>query len=126
MFAIKRVSLDQLDAETFKGYTNEISLLKRLEGNARIIRLYESEMKPGNTQGSKGHLVLLMELGEIDMAKLLSEQMKEPPNMVWVAYYWQQVSTALRSRGLGTDFSSPFRCFKLYRSFTMRKSSTLI
>lgn len=96
MFAIKRVSLDQLDAETFKGYTNEISLLKRLEGNARIIRLYESEMKPGNTQGSKGHLVLLMELGEIDMAKLLSEQMKEPPNMVWVAYYWQQMLQAVQ------------------------------
>ena len=41
--------------------------------------------------GSNGHLLLVMECGEIDLARLLQEQMKEPVNMVWVAYYWQQV-----------------------------------
>ena len=28
---------------------------------------------------------------ETDMAKLLLEQQKEPFNMVWISYYWQQV-----------------------------------
>lgn len=34
---------------------NEIALLRRLEGNDRIIRLIESEVKGG----SKGHLMLV-------------------------------------------------------------------
>ncbi|KAF9533271.1 kinase-like domain-containing protein [Crepidotus variabilis] len=94
LFAIKRVSLDKTDAETMSGYMNEIALLKRLEGNSRIIRLIDSEVKPG-PGGSKGHLLLVMECGEIDLARLLQEQMKEPVNMVWVAYYWQQMLQAV-------------------------------
>ena len=45
--AIKHVSLDKMDVETMSGYTNEIALLKRLSGNSRIIRLVDSEVKPG-------------------------------------------------------------------------------
>lgn len=64
IFAIKRVSLDKTDTETIQGYMNEIELLKRLEGNNRIIRLIDSEVKSG-PGGSKGHLMLVMECGEI-------------------------------------------------------------
>jgi serine/threonine-protein kinase TTK/MPS1 len=90
VYAIKRVTLESIDTETLSGYMNEIALLRRLDGNNRIIRLIDSEVKPG-PGGSKGHLLLVMECGEIDFARLLQEQMKEPLNMVWVAYYWQQV-----------------------------------
>lgn len=106
IYAIKRVSLDKTDEETMSGYMNEIALLKRLDGNSRIIRLIDSEVKGG--AGSKGYLMLVMECGEIgkyeytlalsyssdllsDLARLLQEQQKEPMNMIWVAYYWQQV-----------------------------------
>ncbi|KAG6333000.1 hypothetical protein ID866_6091 [Astraeus odoratus] len=92
IYAIKRVSLDKTDAETMKGYMNEIGLLKRLEGNNRIIQLFDSEVKAG-PGGTKGHLMLVMECGEIDLAKLLQEQQKEPLNMVWISYYWQQVNS---------------------------------
>jgi serine/threonine-protein kinase TTK/MPS1 len=64
IYAIKRVSLDKTDAETMNGYMNEIALLKRLNGNSRIIRLVDSEVKPG-PGGTKGHLMLVMECGEI-------------------------------------------------------------
>ncbi|KAF9013500.1 kinase-like domain-containing protein [Cyathus striatus] len=94
LYAIKRVSLDKTDSETMNGYMNEIALLKRLEGNSRIIRLIDSEVRPG-PGGSKGHLLLVMECGEIDLARLLQEQMKEKVNMVWVAYYWQQMLQAV-------------------------------
>jgi serine/threonine-protein kinase TTK/MPS1 len=94
LYAIKRVSLDKTDAETMSGYMNEIALLKRLNGNSRIIRLIDSEVKPG-PGGSKGHLLLVMECGEIDLAKLLQEQQKEPMNMVWISYYWQQMLQAV-------------------------------
>ena len=90
VFAIKRVSLDKTDAETMSGYMNEISLLKRLEGNSRIIRLVDSEVKAGGG-GSKGLLMLVMECGEIDLARLLQEQQKEPMDLVWISYYWKQV-----------------------------------
>lgn len=64
IFAIKRVSLDKADSETMKGYMNEIALLKRLEGNSRIIRLIDSQLKQG-AGTSKGSLHLVMECGEI-------------------------------------------------------------
>ncbi|KAI0004467.1 kinase-like domain-containing protein [Russula compacta] len=86
IYAIKRVSLDKTDAETMSGYMNEIALLKRLSGNSRIIRLVDSE----------GHLMLVMECGEIDFARLLQDQQKESLNMVWVAYYWQQMLQAVQ------------------------------
>jgi serine/threonine-protein kinase TTK/MPS1 len=108
IFAIKRVALDKTDADTMNSYMNEIALLKRLDGNGRIIRLFDSELKPG-PGGTKGHLLLVMEFGEIgtycclswygkwlicsfeDFGKLLQAQQKEPMNMVWILYYWQQV-----------------------------------
>ena len=43
---------------------NEIALLKRLNGNNRIIQLVDSELRAG-PGGSKGHLLLVMECGEI-------------------------------------------------------------
>lgn len=92
LYAIKRVSLDKTDADTMSGYMNEIALLKRLEGNSRIIRLIDSEVKAG-PGGSKGHLLLVMECGEVDLARLISERAGEPLNMVWVAYYWHQVGS---------------------------------
>ncbi|KAK0188018.1 other/TTK protein kinase, partial [Armillaria mellea] len=94
LYAIKRVSLDKIDSETMSGYMNEIALLKRLEGNSRIIGLIDSELKAG-PGGSKGHLLLVMECGEIDFAGLLSERQSQGLDMVWVAYYWQQMLQAV-------------------------------
>lgn len=72
IYAIKRVSLDKTDAETMSGYMNEIALLKRLSGNSRIIRLVDSEVKPGPA-GAKGHLMLVMECGEIGQSRVAYE-----------------------------------------------------
>lgn len=45
--AIKRVSLERADADTIKGYQNEIQLLLRLKGKPGIIDLidYESNVR---------------------------------------------------------------------------------
>jgi serine/threonine-protein kinase TTK/MPS1 len=71
IYAIKRVSLDKTDAETMSGYMNEIALLKRLSGNSRIIKLVDSEIKPG-PGGTKGHLMLVMECGEIGQSHIIA------------------------------------------------------
>lgn len=68
IYAIKRVSLDRTDAEAMNGYMNEIALLKRLEGNSRIIRLIDSEVRAG-PHGAKGYLMLVMECGEIGTSR---------------------------------------------------------
>ncbi|KAF5360862.1 hypothetical protein D9756_004731 [Leucocoprinus leucothites] len=86
LYAIKRVSLDRTDNEMMSGYMNEIALLKRLEGNHRIIRLIDSEVRAG-PGGTKGHLLLVMECGEIDLARLLQDQMKNPLNMMLQAVH---------------------------------------
>ncbi len=75
IYAIKRVSLDKTDAETMSGYMNEIALLKRLNGNSRIIRLVDSEVKPG-PGGNKGHLMLVMECGEIGQSCIAYETLR--------------------------------------------------
>ena len=64
IFALKRVSLDKTDSESMNGFMNEIALLKRLDGNHRIIRLIDSEIK-GTGGSTKGVLFLVMECGEI-------------------------------------------------------------
>ncbi|KAG6900175.1 hypothetical protein C0993_001887 [Termitomyces sp. T159_Od127] len=94
IYAIKRVALDKTDAETMSGYMNEIALLKRLAGNSRIIRLIDSEVRPG-PGGSKGYLMLVMECGEVDLAKLISEAVHEPLDMVRVAGFWKQMLQAV-------------------------------
>ncbi len=106
------------------GYMNEIALLKRLEGNSRIIGLIDSELKAG-PGGSKGHLLLVMECGEIDFAGLLSERQSQGLDMVWVAYYWQQVCRLLFTLRAYADTIRP-RCSKLSMSSTKRKLCILI
>lgn len=64
IFALKKVSLDKSDVDTVNGYMNEIQLLKRLEGNQRIIRLVDSEVKVSSV-ANRGNLLMVMECGEI-------------------------------------------------------------
>jgi serine/threonine-protein kinase TTK/MPS1 len=115
-YAIKRVALDKIDPETMSGYMNEIALLKRLDGNSRIIRLVDSEVKAG-PGGTKGSLLLVMECGEIDLARLLSERQRV--DMVWIANYWQQAGLVMFCL---PKLTVVHRCSKLFRSSTMRRS----
>ncbi|KAH9841518.1 kinase-like domain-containing protein [Rhodofomes roseus] len=94
IYALKRVSINDKEEETMDGYINEIQLLKRLDGNQRIIRLIDSEVRtPVN---GKGSLTLVLEFGEIDLAKLLQERQKEALDLVWVAYYFKQMLQAVQ------------------------------
>jgi serine/threonine-protein kinase TTK/MPS1 len=70
-----------------RGYVNEMQLLKRLDGNERIIKLIDSQ-----AVGRGGrYLMMVMELGEIDLAKLLAEKQGTRLQPHWIAIYWQQV-----------------------------------
>lgn len=121
VYALKKVTLDKVDPETLAGYMNEIALLKRLDGNQRIIRLLDSEVKGA---GARGQLLLVMECGEIDLARLLQEQQREPMDPVWVAYYWKQVRHC-HDVNVQYTLTTLLRCSKLFTSSTRRRSSIL-
>ncbi|KZT51886.1 kinase-like protein [Calocera cornea HHB12733] len=91
IYALKKVSLNQADDETLNSYQNEIALLNRLNWNDRIIRLIDSE-----SSRKKSSLVMVLECGEIDMAKLLEERRGQRLQFQWVETYWQQMLEAVQ------------------------------
>ncbi|KAF7550456.1 hypothetical protein G7Z17_g5701 [Cylindrodendrum hubeiense] len=95
MFALKRVSLENVDQSTLRGFQGEIDLLEKLNKVERVIRLHDHELN-----SEKKVLTLLMEIGELDMNKLLatrhnSENSKFDP--VFVRYYWKEMLECLQS-----------------------------
>ncbi|KAI1123743.1 kinase-like protein [Nemania abortiva] len=97
MFALKRVSLENADEHTVKGYKGEIDLLKKLTKVERVITLFDYEMNE-----EKKVLSLLMEMGELDLYTLLKKRFS-PDNSpesakfdpVFVRYYWQEMLECL-------------------------------
>ncbi|KAK2593824.1 hypothetical protein QQS21_008482 [Conoideocrella luteorostrata] len=95
MFALKRVSLENADEGTIKGYRGEIDLLAKLKGVDRVVDLYDHEMN-----SEKQVLTLLMEMGELDLNKLLtSRQNPESARFdpVFVRFYWKEMLECLQS-----------------------------
>ncbi|KAI0478012.1 kinase-like domain-containing protein [Xylaria cf. heliscus] len=95
MFALKRVSIENADENTVKGYKGEIDLLKKLTKVERVITLFDYEMNE-----EKQVLSLLMEMGEVDLHKLISRRMSSENakfDPVFVRYYWQEMLECLAS-----------------------------
>ncbi|CAK7271047.1 hypothetical protein SEPCBS119000_004398 [Sporothrix epigloea] len=95
MFAMKRVSLENADESTIRGFTGEIDLLKKLSGVERVIQLFDFEMNH-----EKHMLSLLMELGEMDLNSLLRlRQNPESAKMdpVFVRFYWKEMLECLQA-----------------------------
>ncbi|RFU33571.1 hypothetical protein B7463_g2738, partial [Scytalidium lignicola] len=95
IFALKRVSLEDADEMAVRGFKGEIDLLKKLESVERVIRLYDYEMNE-----EKGTLNVLMEMGELDMNKILelrlkSENAKFDPS--FVRHYWKEMLECLQA-----------------------------
>ncbi|KAH7094144.1 kinase-like domain-containing protein [Auriculariales sp. MPI-PUGE-AT-0066] len=87
------VSLENADDQTVSGYVNEISLLKRLCGNTRVIRLIDSEI---HVNAGRRTLFMVMECGETDLAKMIAERMSQPLEMDWVKCNWRQMLQAVQ------------------------------
>ncbi|CAI5738290.1 unnamed protein product [Peronospora destructor] len=66
IYALKRIKLKKLDAQSIAQYTNEINLLKRLQGNPHIIKLIAAEQDLQQRQ-----INVIMEHGEIDLSERL-------------------------------------------------------
>ncbi|KAF9087936.1 Dual-specificity kinase, spindle pole body (SPB) duplication and spindle checkpoint function [Mortierella sp. AD031] len=94
VLALKRVSFDNVDTTTLNGFVNEINLLNRLcsnNSNSRIIKLFDAEINQ-----PKGYLHMLMELGEIDLARMLWNQQFQPFDIHFIGLYWRQMLEAVQ------------------------------
>ncbi|RKF54811.1 putative checkpoint protein [Erysiphe neolycopersici] len=94
-FALKKVSLENADESAIIGFKGEIDLLKKLEGVERVIRLYDYELNE-----SKSILSVLMELGELDMNKILEVRLKSDNSKFdpsFVRHYWKEMLECLQA-----------------------------
>ncbi|KAK4142116.1 kinase-like domain-containing protein [Dichotomopilus funicola] len=94
LLALKRVSLENLDDRTIKGYHGEIDLLQRLTGVNRVIQLIDHEFN-----AEKKMLSIVLEAGELDfntfMRSRLSEDCRFDP--VFVRYWWKEMVECVQS-----------------------------
>lgn len=90
IFALKKVSLSNLDETTLSGYLNEIELIKSLMHADHIIKLYDYEINREHD-----NLYMLMEYGETDLSKLLKERNRKE-DFNFMRYMFQQMLMAVR------------------------------
>ncbi|KAL2159249.1 hypothetical protein VTH06DRAFT_2683 [Thermothelomyces fergusii] len=88
LLALKRVSLENLDEKTIKGYHGEIDLLQRLAGVNRVIQLIDHEFN-----AEKQTLSLVLEAGELDFNTFLRSRLSEDARFdpVFVRYWWKEM-----------------------------------
>ncbi|KAE9372238.1 kinase-like protein [Stipitochalara longipes BDJ] len=94
-FALKRVSLGDADEAAVRGFKGEIDLLKKLEKVERVIRLYDYELNE-----DKGTLSVLMEMGELDMNKILDLRRNADDakfDVSFVRHYWKEMLECLQA-----------------------------
>lgn len=89
MFALKRVSLENADEATIKGYKGEIDLLEKLTDVSRVVNLVAHEMN-----SEKQMLSLVMEMGERDLNGVMNARQSPDSaklDMVFVRFTWKEM-----------------------------------
>jgi serine/threonine protein kinase len=99
VYALKRVRVQPGDQRALESFANEITLLTRLKGHPCIIQLVDWAV-----DRRTGLVLMLMELGETDLNRLLQQQQQQQeaegggagrlsPN--FVRYVWEQMLRAV-------------------------------
>ncbi|KFY12344.1 hypothetical protein V492_03939 [Pseudogymnoascus sp. VKM F-4246] len=89
IYALKRVSLEDADENAVRGYKGEIDLLRKLEGNDRVVTILDYEMND-----EKQMLSVLMEMGELDFNRILSLRYNTEDAVFdpsFTRYYWREM-----------------------------------
>ena len=89
IFALKRVSLENIDELAIRGYKGEIELLRKLEKVERVIRLFDYEVND-----ERQTLSILMEMGESDFNRVLSSQLNADDailDITFTRYFWKEM-----------------------------------
>ncbi|KAI3513573.1 hypothetical protein L1887_20909 [Cichorium endivia] len=118
IYALKKIKLKGRDYATAFGFCQEIEYLNKLKGKDHIIQLIDYEVTDKallkevlsgsvNNKNGKvkddGHIYMVLEYGEIDLAHMLSHKWKELDNSNstidenWLRFYWQQILLAVKT-----------------------------
>ncbi|KAI4146404.1 MAG: hypothetical protein L6R39_003464 [Caloplaca ligustica] len=89
VFALKRVTLEDQDEASIRGFKGEIDLLKRLENVDRVVRLFDYEINE-----EKQTLSVLMEMGESDLNRVLTLRLNCEDarfDITFTRYFWKEM-----------------------------------
>ena len=89
VFALKRVSLEDVDDMAIRGYKGEIELLRKLENEDRVIRLFDYEIND-----ERQTLSILMEMGESDLSRVLNLRLNADNavfDISFTRYFWKEM-----------------------------------
>ena len=95
LFALKRVTLQDVDDNAKRGYKGEIELLRKLRDVDRVVRLFDWEIND-----EKQTLSVLMEKGDIDLNGLLSLRLGAADSVFDISFtrhYWREMLECVRS-----------------------------
>ncbi|ORY86576.1 Pkinase-domain-containing protein [Neocallimastix californiae] len=91
ILALKKIDINGSDKTAFQGYINEINLLNHLKNNSRIIQLMDSEINRDTNS-----IYMVMECGEIDLARLLQKEGNKI-SISSIKMYWEQMLKAVHA-----------------------------
>ncbi|ORX40395.1 kinase-like protein [Piromyces finnis] len=91
ILALKKIDINGSDKAAINGYVNEINLLNHLKNNSRIIQLVDAEINRETNS-----IYMVMECGEIDLAKLLQKEGKKI-SISSIKMYWEQMLKAVHA-----------------------------
>ena len=89
VFALKRVSLEDVDELAIRGYKGEIDLLRKLENEDRVVRLFDYEIND-----ERQTLSVLMEIGESDLNRVLTLKLNAENakfDISFTRYFWKEM-----------------------------------
>ncbi|VEU21950.1 DEKNAAC102918 [Brettanomyces naardenensis] len=89
-FAIKVVTFDEHDQSTINEFKGEVSILKKLVHEDRVIKLIDYVVNPTS-------MLFVMECGEIDLAHVLSARASKPFDLQFVRYHTTQILKCVRA-----------------------------
>ena len=95
LFALKRVTLQDVDENAKRGYRGEIELLRRLKDVDRVVRLFDWEVND-----ERQTLSVLMEKGDIDLNGLLSLRLGAADSVFDISFtrhIWKEMLECVRS-----------------------------
>ena len=90
VLALKRVVVSPDNHAAMESYGSEIAHLKRLKGEPTIVQLRDAEVSP-----KTGTILLVLELGDIDLASLLRREKGRHIASDVLRNYWRQMLSAV-------------------------------
>ncbi len=90
VYAIKKISFDEFDEASIKGFKGEIDLLSKLRDQERVVRLIDHCL-------GQGSLLLIMECGDIDLSHVLAKRLDVPLDVEFVRFHANEILKCVKA-----------------------------